>query len=78
MNRQETGDEWPPVTVAAPAEHPAEPEQGDVDRVRTRWKLDRQRHRRHVSGALDDLCVRLYGADEAARYGIRDRRRRAA
>ncbi|RQW83561.1 hypothetical protein [Micromonospora globispora] len=49
------------------------PERRDVEQVRARWRMDRMRYRRRVSQALDDLCVRMYGAEEAARYGIRDR-----
>ncbi|MEV0425395.1 hypothetical protein [Micromonospora sp. NPDC050495] len=66
--------EWPHVNVP-PTPPPAGPATVDPDRARTRWRLDRQRNRRRVSQALDELCVRMYGADEAAKYGIPDRRR---
>lgn len=64
--------DWPHVNIPTPP--PATRPTVDPNRARTRWRLDRQRNRRRVSQALDDICIRLYGADEAARYGIRDRR----
>lgn len=66
--------DWPAVTVAETREIvPGSEPVVDVERVRARWRNDRRRYQRRVSLALDEVCVRLYGAQAAAEYGIRDR-----
>lgn len=68
-------EQWPEVLSGIPDSEPvsAMAEEINVERVRARWRLDRQRNRRRISQALDDVCIKIYGAEHAARYGIRDR-----
>jgi hypothetical protein len=43
----------------------------EIERARRHWRVDRMWHRRHVSDALDEHIIGMYGWDAAQQAGIR-------